>query len=54
MSLDAARAKLVGLGLRVSVQEVTSGCTNGTVVDTDPLPGTKVRENDRVALFVVC
>lgn len=54
MSLDAARSKLEGLGLRVSVQEVTSGCTNGTVVDTDPLPGTKVRENDRVALFVVC
>ena len=54
MSLDTARAKLVGLGLRVTVQEVTSGCTNGTVVDTDPLPGTKIKENDRVALFVVC
>lgn len=54
MSLDAARSKLVGMGLRVTVQEVTSGCTNGTVVDTDPLPGTKIRENDRVALFVVC
>lgn len=54
MSLDAARSTLVGMGLRVSVQEVTSGCTNGTVVDTDPLPGTKIRENDRVALFVVC
>jgi hypothetical protein len=24
------------------------------VVYSDPLPGTKVRENDRVALFVVC
>jgi serine/threonine-protein kinase len=54
MYLDEARAKLVGMGLRVSVQEVTSGCTNPTVVDSDPLPGTKVRENDRVALFVVC
>jgi serine/threonine-protein kinase len=54
MSLDAARAKLLGLGLRVSVQEVNSGCSNYTVVDSDPLPGQKVRENDLVALFVVC
>jgi serine/threonine-protein kinase len=55
MTLDAARAKLLNLGLRVSVQEVTEGCGgSGTVADTDPLPGTKIRENDRVALFVVC
>lgn len=55
MTLDAARAKLSNLGLRVSVQEVTAGCGgSGTVVDTDPLPGTKIRENDRVAVFVVC
>lgn len=54
MLLDAARARLVEMGLRVEVREVTSGCTNGTVVDSDPLPGTKIRENDRVALFVVC
>lgn len=54
MSLDAARAELLNLGLRVTVQEVTSGCTNPTVADTDPLPGTKIHENDRVALFVVC
>lgn len=54
MSLDAARAKLEGLGLRVSVQEVNSGCSSYTVADTDPLPGAKVHENDRVALFVVC
>lgn len=55
MTLDAAKAKLLKLGLRVSVQEVTSGCGGGgTVVDTDPLPGTKIKENDRVAVFVVC
>ena len=52
MTVDAARARLEGLGLRVYVQEVSPGCSNGgTVIDTDPLPGTKVRENDRVALF---
>lgn len=54
MSLDAARAKLEGMGLRVFVSEVGGSCTNGTVVDSDPLPREKVRENDRVALFVVC
>lgn len=54
MTLDAARERLQNLGLRVSVQEVTEGCTNGTVIDTDPLPGTKIRENDLVALFIVC
>ena len=55
MTVDAARSKLEGLGLRVTIQEVSSGCGgSGTVVDTDPLPGQKVRENDRVALFVVC
>jgi serine/threonine-protein kinase len=52
MTVDAARAQLEGLGLRVYVQEVNPGCAQGgTVVDTDPLPGEKVRENDRVALF---
>ena len=55
MTLDAARAKLLNLGLRVTVREVTAGCGgSGTVVDTDPLPGEPIRENDRVALFVVC
>lgn len=55
MSLGAARAKLLGIGLRVTVQEVSRGCgDSGTVADTDPLPGTKIYENDRVALFVVC
>jgi serine/threonine-protein kinase len=55
MTLDAARAELLNLGLRVTVQEVTEGCgSGGTVADTDPLPGEKIRENDLVALFVVC
>lgn len=55
MTLDAARNKLERMGLRVSVREVGGSCGGGgTVADTDPLPGTKVRENDRVALFVVC
>ena len=55
MTLDAARAKLLNMGLRVTVQEVTEGCgAGGTVADTDPLPGERIRENDLVALFVVC
>ncbi|HWC14519.1 MAG TPA: Stk1 family PASTA domain-containing Ser/Thr kinase [Actinomycetota bacterium] len=55
MSLKAARNKLENLGLRVSVREVGGACPGGgTVADTDPLPGTKIRENDRVAVFVVC
>lgn len=55
MTLDAARAKLLDLGLRVDVVEVTEGCGGtGTVIETEPLPGQKIRENDRVALFVVC
>ena len=55
MTLDAARAQLLDMGLRVTVQEVTEGCgSGGTVADTDPLPGEKIHENDLVALFVVC
>ena len=55
MSLGDARARLLALGLRVTVQEVNEGCgDSGTVADTDPLPGAKIHENDRVALFVVC
>jgi eukaryotic-like serine/threonine-protein kinase len=54
MTLDAARSKLVGMGLRVFVNYVGDSCTNGMVADTDPLPREKIHENDRVALFVVC
>jgi len=50
MSLSGAKAKLDGMGLRYSV---IHSCAGGeTVVETDPIAGTKVRENDRVALFV--
>lgn len=52
MLLSEARAKLEALGLRVWVNEV---CDGGKIVaDTDPLPGSTVYENDRIALFVVC
>jgi serine/threonine-protein kinase len=51
MSLDAATAQLQGLGLRVDVVQSCGG--SGTIVqDTDPIAGTRVRENDHVALFV--
>lgn len=52
MNVDSARAKLERLGLRVEV--VQSGqCEGGsTVVETDPIAGSTVRENDKVALFV--
>lgn len=54
MTLSAARARLENLGLRVWVRWVGDECDNGIVADTDPLPGTVRRENDRIALFVVC
>lgn len=54
MSLSQARSRLEALGLRVWVREVEKCGGGGTVADTDPLPGTIVRENDRIALFIVC
>jgi serine/threonine-protein kinase len=48
-SVDNARARLDRLGLRV---EVIPSCEGSTVVETDPIQGTPVRENDLVALFV--
>ncbi|HEV3472034.1 MAG TPA: PASTA domain-containing protein, partial [Actinomycetota bacterium] len=54
MSMSTARAQLEDLGLRVWIRWVGDECDNGTVADTDPLPGVVVRENDRIALFVVC
>ena len=48
-SVERARSRLVSLGLRV---EVVPSCAGSTVVETDPIPGTIVRENDLVALFV--
>jgi len=50
MSLDEAQSKLSGLGLRYRVIQSCAG--GSTVVETDPIAGTNVRENDRVALFV--
>ena len=49
-SLSAAQAKLTSLGLRYRVIQSCAG--GSTVVETDPIAGTTVRENDRVALFV--
>ncbi len=49
MGVDAARAELEGLGLKVRVERP---CPGETVVETHPIPGTKVRQNTTVALFV--
>lgn len=49
-SLSDAQARLSGMGLRYRVIQSCSG--GSTVVETDPIAGTTVRENDRVALFV--
>jgi len=47
---DEARSRLEGKGLRVDVVQSCGGGT--TVVDTDPIAGVTVRENETVALFV--
>lgn len=50
MTIDAATQKLQGLGLRVNVVQSCGG--GGTIVsETQPLGGTKVRENDLVDIF---
>jgi beta-lactam-binding protein with PASTA domain len=49
MTLDRAKARLESLGLRVRVER---SCPGNVVVDTHPIPGTMLRENDVVALFV--
>lgn len=56
MTVARARKRLEALNLRVWVRDVNDeGCgSSGTVAETDPLPGEVVRENDRIALFVVC
>ena len=48
--VSAAQSKLSSLGLRYRVIQSCAG--GSTVVETDPIAGTTVRENDRVALFV--
>ncbi len=50
MSVDQARTKLASVGLRVRVEKSCPG--GSTVVETHPVPGTVVRENDVIALFV--
>jgi len=47
---DEARSRLEGKGLRVDVVQSCGGGT--TVVDTDPIAGVTVRENETVALFI--
>jgi len=50
MTVEQAKRKLVRMGLRV---RVVVSCRGGTtVVETEPLAGSTVRENDRIALFV--
>jgi serine/threonine-protein kinase len=49
-SLSDAQAKLSSMGLNYRVIQSCAG--GSTVVETDPIAGTTVRENDRVALFV--
>ncbi|HWL65606.1 MAG TPA: PASTA domain-containing protein, partial [Actinomycetota bacterium] len=50
MSVEAAQSRLSSLGLRVRVEESCEG--GSTVVETHPIPGTMLKENDLVALFV--
>ena len=49
MTLERAKARLEALGLRVRVER---SCPGNVVVDTHPIPGTTLRENDVVALFI--
>jgi eukaryotic-like serine/threonine-protein kinase len=51
MDAAAARAKLQGLGLNVRTLKV-DGCKGDTVQDSDPLPGTTVKESDSVTIYV--
>lgn len=50
MDVDAAKAKLEGMGFTVRINRPCSGGT--TVVETDPIPGTMWPENRPVALFL--
>jgi beta-lactam-binding protein with PASTA domain len=51
MSVASARNQLEGLGLLVRVVQSCGG--HGTIVqETDPIPGSVVRQNTQVALFV--
>jgi serine/threonine-protein kinase len=50
MSVDQARSELEALGLQVKIEESCPG--GSTVAETHPTPGTMVRENSVIALFV--
>ena len=50
LSIDQAEVKLSSLGLRWNIERSCEGGT--TVVETHPTPGTVVRENSVVALFI--
>jgi serine/threonine-protein kinase len=51
MAIASARNQLEALGLLVQVVQSCGG--NGTIVqETDPIPGTVIRQNTQVALFV--
>lgn len=49
MNVDSARAKLEGMGLQVKINQ---SCPGSTVIETDPAPGTKIKENSTVVLWV--
>lgn len=51
MEAGAARAQLEGMGLNPRVLPV-EGCSGKTVQETDPLPGTTVKETEQVTLYV--
>lgn len=50
LSSDAARQRLESLGLTVSIVDSCGGGT--TVVETEPIAGSTVRQGDKVALYV--
>jgi beta-lactam-binding protein with PASTA domain len=49
MNVDSARTKLEGMGL---VVQINQSCPGSTVIETDPIPGSTVREGEVVRLFV--
>lgn len=49
MDADSATGVLEGKGLNVSVEQ---SCPGSTVVETSPIAGTTVHQNDTIALFV--
>ena len=53
LTVEQASARLQELNLRVEVVRAEGSCADGnTVVETDPVAGTRVRERALIALFV--